>query len=328
MIYPEFLKEGSTIGIAAPSQGVGDKIDDFDKSLNTLRKKGWNIKETASVRNSGARSADAQTRGKELVSLFEDDQVDMVMSAAGGDFLYEILPYTDFNTMKMHPKWLMGASDPTGILYPYTTMCDVATIYGLNAGSYDVRPWHTYLRNNLKILSGDLIVQKSGTRRLSLPPFLAKSLEYDSDNIWELHGASEIHETGRCIGGCMDVLKDLIGTRFDGTHDFINKYHEDGFIWYLDNFSLSAESFYRTLLQMKYAGWFDRTRCILIGRVCFESSETGMTYSEAIDLAVPEIPVIFNADIGHTIPTMTMINGAIMVLDYAGRNGTISFELR
>lgn len=328
MIYPQFLKNGSTIGITAPSQGVGDKLADFDLSLNTLKERGWKILETPSVRNSGARSANAKTRGQELVSLFENDQVDMVMSAAGGDFLYEILPYTDFETMKKHPKWLMGASDPTGILYPYTTLCDTATIYGLNAGSYDVRPWHTYLENNLNILAGKPVVQKSSRRRLSKPPFLADSLAYDTDDIWQLHNASEIHVTGRCIGGCLDVLKDLIGTRYDGTRQFLNKYHNDGFIWYLDNFSLSAESFYRTLLQMKYAGWFENARCILIGRVCFESSETGMTYAEAIDLALKDIPVVFNADIGHTIPAMTMINGAIMHFDYADQIGTVSFDLR
>ena len=42
--------------------------------------------------------------------------------------------------MKKNPKWLTGASDPTGILYPYTTLCDVATIYGAKAGSYDIEP--------------------------------------------------------------------------------------------------------------------------------------------------------------------------------------------
>lgn len=327
MIYPEFLKKGSTIGITAPSQGVGEKIADFDFSLNTLKERGWKIKETPSVRNAGARSADAKTRGKELVSLFTDDQVDMVMSAAGGDFLYEILPYTDFQTMREHPKWLMGASDPTGILYPYTTLYDVATIYGMNAGSYDIRPWHTYQENNLRILSGENITQVSSPKRLSKPPFLADSFTYDVTDEWELHHGQKIHVSGRCIGGCMDVLKDLIGTRYDGTLNFINRYQKDGFIWYLDNFSLSAETFYRTLLQMKYAGWFDHARCVLIGRVCFESSETGLSYSEAIDQAIDSIPVVFQADIGHTIPAMTMINGAIMNLDYENNTGSISFEL-
>ena len=45
--------------------------------------------------------------------------------------------------------------------------------------------------------------------------------------------------TGRLIGGCIDVLKDIIGTKYDGTLDFIEKYKDDGIIWYFDNFALS-----------------------------------------------------------------------------------------
>ena len=59
MIYPEFLQNGSTIGIAAPSAGVGDDIADWEKSMKVLEKEGFEILETASVRNNDQRSADA-----------------------------------------------------------------------------------------------------------------------------------------------------------------------------------------------------------------------------------------------------------------------------
>ena len=41
MIYPSFLKKNDTIGISAPSAGVGRKLEDFDRSLQTLRRKGY-----------------------------------------------------------------------------------------------------------------------------------------------------------------------------------------------------------------------------------------------------------------------------------------------
>ena len=43
MIYPKFLNSGDTIGICAPSAGVGKKINEFEKSLNTLKKEGYKI---------------------------------------------------------------------------------------------------------------------------------------------------------------------------------------------------------------------------------------------------------------------------------------------
>ena len=327
MIYPSFLGKNGTIGISAPSAGVGRKLEDFDRSLATLRRKGYRIVETASVRINDMRGGSAEERAEELVSLFKNDDVDFVMAAAGGDFLFEILPYTDFRTMKKHPKWLMGASDPTGILFPYTTKYDVATIYGCNAGSYDVSPLPKFLKDNLKIISGDLPVQTSYKKYMKTPGFLAEKIEYDTSVKWQ-GTVDSLHTQGRCIGGCIDVLKDLIGTRFDGAKDFVRRYKDDGIIWYFDNFSMGAEIFYRTLLQMRYAGWFSHTKAVLVGRVLFESSDTGMTYGDALSLALPDIPVLYQADIGHTIPSMTMINGAILNIDYENHKSALTFSLK
>ena len=316
MIYPSFLGKNGTIGISAPSAGVGRKLEDFDRSLATLRRKGYRIVETASVRINDMRGGSAEERAEELVSLFKNDDVDFVMAAAGGDFLFEILPYTDFRTMKKHPKWLMGASDPTGILFPYTTKYDVATIYGCNAGSYDVSPLPKFLKDNLKIISGDLPVQTSYKKYMKTPGFLAEKIEYDTPVKWQGTGDS-LHTQGRCIG-----------TRFDGAKDFVRRYKDDGIIWYFDNFSMGAEIFYRTLLQMRYAGWFSHTKAVLVGRVLFESSDTGMTYGDALSLALPDIPVLYQADIGHTIPSMTMINGAILNIDYENHKSALTFSLK
>ncbi len=325
MIYPNFLKQGATIGICAPSAGVGRKIDSFDLSIETLKKQGYFIKETEHVRINDPRGGTAKQRGDELNQLFLDKDVDFVMCAAGGDFLNEMLPYITFSTLKKHPKFIMGASDPTSILYPYTTICDVATIYGCNAGSYDLRPLPKHLKNNLQIIQGNLIEQKSFSR-------------YQSEKPWEVDGylpktkvnyQATVHTldvAGRCIGGCIDGLKDIIGTKFDGTKQFIQKYKEDGFIWYFDNFALSAEGLYRTLIQMKYAGWFEYTKAIIVGRTLIESSETGMTYKEALQNITENIPLIYQADIGHTSPSMTMINGAILHLTYKNHKASFQFK--
>ena len=327
MIYPSFLKQGDTIGISAPSAGVGRKLDSFDLSLETLKKKGFNIKETEHVRVNDPRGGSAKERGDELNQLFKDNDVDFVMCAAGGDFLNEMIPYISFNTLKKHPKWIMGASDPTSILYPYTTLCDVATIYGCNAGSYDLRPLPKFLKNNLEIIQGNLIEQTSFSK-------------YQSDKPWEVEGyvpntkvtykatVDDLEVEGRCIGGCIDGLKDIIGTKFDGTKKFIQKYKDDGFIWYFDNFALSAENLYRTLIQMKYAGWFEYTKAIIVGRTLIESSETGMSYEEALQNITEDIPLIYQADIGHTSPSMTMINGAILHLSYHDHKASLKFECR
>lgn len=335
MRYPAFLKKNDQIGICAPSAGVGHKLESYEASLQVLKTEGYRILETDHVRLDDPRGGSARERAEDLKRLFEDDDVRMVMAAAGGDFLDEILPYVDFETMAAHPKWLMGASDPTGLLFPYTTLRDVATLYGCNAGSYDLLKdleetgaEGLLLRQNLAFLKGQVPVQESSDRHLGCPPFLAEEIRFDTPTIWK--GTVDSLETsGRCIGGCIDVLKDLIGTPFDGARQFAGRYGEkDGIIWYFDNFALSAEMLYRTFLQMGYAGWFEGTRAILVGRTLFEKSESGMTYDEAVRRAFGDrIPVIWEADIGHTLPHMTLINGAMVTLRYQGGKGNLAFRL-
>lgn len=71
--------------------------------------------------------------------MVTDDNVDMIMCAAGGDFALEMLPYVNSENILNNPKWIMGASDPTSLLYYVTTKLDIATLYGHNAGGYDVK---------------------------------------------------------------------------------------------------------------------------------------------------------------------------------------------
>ena len=104
MIYPRFLPEHATIGICAPSAGVGHKIESFEASLKVLRQQGWKTWETEHVRVNDLRGGNAKERAEELMSLFAVDSVDAVFSAAGGDFLSEILPYIDWQHLAGHPK--------------------------------------------------------------------------------------------------------------------------------------------------------------------------------------------------------------------------------
>ena len=136
----------------------------------------------------------------------------------------------------------------------------------------------------------------------------------------------DVDVNGRMIGGCIDVLKDIIGTKYDGTKEFISKYKEDGIIWYFDIFSLTAEDLYLLLIQMREAGWLDYLKGVIVGRVKYPNSFVEMTYQDALR-KVLDVPVIFNADIGHVAPKMTIINGSIATITSNNGKGTITQEL-
>ena len=227
MKYPKFLNENSTIGITAPSRGQGEKLEAFDKSLGHI-KENWKVKETPHVRAVGDVSAPPEVRAKELMDLFADDSVDMIMCASGGDFLTDMLPYLE--TDKITEKWVMGYSDPTNLLYTITTGSDIATMYGHNAGSFDSTHLYDSQKMVFEYLKGNILPQESY-------PFHEVDIEQRVEGDYALTEKTEwksltgdVDITGRMIGGCLDCLQYLPGTQFDHTKEFIEKYKEDGFI--------------------------------------------------------------------------------------------------
>lgn len=327
MIYPKFLKAGDTIGICAPSAGVGHKIEEFDKSLNNLRKEGYQIIETASVRNDSMPSNIPEIRGKEFNELLNDKKIDMIWSASGGDFMIEMLDFVDEEALIKNPKWFAGYSDPTSLLFHITTNFDIATIYGNNAGSFDMTNLHPSLKNALKILKGDIVKQESFEKceRVSVDSLDGYNL--DTEVHWKTPNG-EVDITGRLIGGCIDCLSFIIGTKYDGTAKFVEKYKDDGIIWYFDNFALKSEDLFNSLWHMKQAGWFKYAKGFVFGRTLFEGTMLDLSYEDAIKRSLgEEIPIVMDADIGHVAPKFTVINGAFgHVLANEGK-GSLKMEL-
>lgn len=328
MKYPKFLDNNDLIGVTAMSAGVGSYNEMFDLSIKNIKDSGFSVIETSSVRVDSFVSNTGEVRARELDELVCNDEVDMIMCACGGEFALEMLPYVNSDSILKNPKWIMGASDPTSLLYYVTTKLDIATMYGFNAGSFDMNNLHESNKVCLEYLKGNLVKQDSyelyesdKSNRTIDGYALDKKVIYENIN-------GDMDVTGRIIGGCIDVLKDLIGTKYDGTIDFIDKYKDDGIIWYFDNFSLSSDSFYRTLIQMREAGWFNYTKGVIVGRVTFPVINFDLSYQEAIRKAIPDIPVIFNADIGHIPPKMTVINGAICHVKSSNGVGSLEFELK
>ena len=326
MIYPQFLKKGDTIGICAPSAGVGRDLDEYLESIKVLKKQGYKIKETKSVRTNSKRSASAVQRAKEFYDLTSDKNVDMIMFAIGGDYMLEIMPFVEYDQLVKNPKWIMGMSDPTNILFDVTCGYDIATLYGFNGKNYSLKN-EKCQNDNLQIIQGNLIKQKSYDKYQSTKDRWNGIDEYNNDVKWI--SKKPIDVKGRIIGGCFDVILNHLGTFLDNTKTFVVRYAQNGIIWYFDIYSKTPLDVYLGLLQLKYAGLFNKCKCVLIGRVAIENIEDkNFDYHKAVDKALGNIPHIMEMDIGHTHPCMTIINGAIAHVKCKNGKGEISFELK
>ncbi len=336
MIYPKFLKPGDTIGICAPSKGIDPEDATFDTALNYLKNEGYNIVETENVRTGLSPAADVEIRAKEFNGLMQRDDIDFVYMASGGDYLIEILPYLDEEAIKEKvlngiTKYCCGYSDPTSLLYYLTTKFDIATMYGTNAGSLGRKPLNRCLQDAIRIIKGEIPVQDSFPKyeRVSFEELVANAgNDYilNTDDVW-LTPNGDVDIEGRLIGGCIDCLKYLIGTQFDFTKEFIEKYREDGIVWYFDNFALKSDDLYYTLWQMREAGWLKYTKGFVFGRTIIPHETEELTYVDAIKRALgDEIPIIMEADIGHVRPTFNLINGSIA--HFKSKDGKGSLEMK
>ncbi|MBQ9765898.1 MAG: LD-carboxypeptidase [Lachnospiraceae bacterium] len=329
MIYPKFLVPNDTIGITAPSGGCSSesKAAELDLSEKQLRNAGYRVVETPNSRLPGVVSSSGEVRAKELADLYNSPDVKAIICARGGDFLIDMLPYVDYELIKNNPKWIQGYSDPTSLLYSITTKLDIATIYSFNGGGYGFNKLDRSHKDSLSILRGDIPVQESypfyqGEEDGGLEEYI-----FTEPVEWEILNTDNINVNGRLIGGCMECLADIIGTPYEDTTKFIERYKEDGFIWYFDIFALRSEIVYNTLWHMKAAGWFNHAKAIIFGRVRFPGTFLDMTYQEAVVRALPDIPLIFNADVGHVAPRMTMINGSLATLKAADGKGSLAMKL-
>ena len=337
MIYPKFIKKGDTIATTAPSAGSECEMDKIklDLAKANLKKLGYKVVETKNCRTSECgRSASPKERGKQFDDAVKNNEVKAIICLSGGEFLVEMIPFVDFEAIKQKPKWIQGYSDPTGLLFSITTNLDIATIYGENFRSFAMEPMHASLINNLNLLSGKSLTQASFDKYEderkdfiigNEPYLLTKKVSWIN-----LNDETEIYMSGRMIGGCVDVLLSLIGTRFDGTLKFIEKYKDDGIIWYFDNCELSSEAIIRVMWQLKELGYFKHTKGIIFGRTGIEKSYYDISFKEAIKQSLSDlkVPIILEADIGHKPPRMTVINGAIAHINSKDGRGNIRFELK
>ena len=148
---------------------------------------------------------------------------------------------------------------------------------------------------------------------------------------WKTLDDKEVNVSGRIIGGCLDIIDSLAGTKYDGTKTFNEKYQDDGIIWYFDNCDLSMEDVIRTLWKLNELEYFKYTKLIIFGRFGNENSildydvKTALTDSVISSL---NIPIIYDSDISHKAPCLTIINGSIANVKCVKGKGEISFELR
>ena len=332
MIYPDFLDEGGRIGFIAPSFGCATEpyLSDFKESLLYFEGMGYKtvtgpncfLDEGIGISNTPEKCAE------EANDFFTGDKSDVIISCGGGELMCGILPYIDFEKIKgSKPKWFMGYSDNTNLTFLLNTLCDIASIYSVCASKF-TKDHHKCVDDAFDVLCGrklsvsnydkwykdapdggsadEVFVNEKTGDVYDVIPY--KQFIYNGNKKYDNASFS-----GRLVGGCMDCLVTLIGTKFDKTAEFANRYKDDGIIWFLESCDLSVMSIRRALWQMENAGWFENVKGFLIGRpLRFDDTFGDFDHYEAAlgILGKYNVPILMDLDIGHQFPQMPVISGA------------------
>lgn len=347
MRYPEFLKENGTIGFVAPSFGCAGEPyrTAFDSALKKFQamhyqcRLGENCYAAAGIGISNT----PQACGRELTEMYCAPDSDILISCGGGELMCEILAYVDFEKIAAaKPKWYLGYSDNTNFTFLQTTLCDTASVYGPCAGAFGMQTWHPAVSDTLSVLTGTSLTVNGydGWEKESL-----KTAE-DPTAVWNIteprilkcygpgqmtaQNAPDMQFSGRLIGGCMDCLVNLLGTKYDRVKAFNERYAKDGLIWFLESCDLNVMSIRRAMWQMENAGWFEHVKGFIIGRpLVFGQEMMGLDQYEAVMGIIRkyQVPVVMDADLGHLPPAMPIICGSIGNVQVKGNQMTLSMAL-
>lgn len=340
MRYGKSLPDHGTIGFVAPSFGCASEPykTQFLNAQEKWKAMGYQLDlgPNCYAQDGLGISSTPEACGRELTAYYVKPDNDCLISCGGGELMCEILDYVDFDTIRRaDPKWFMGYSDNTNMTYLLATLCDTASVYGPCAGSFGMEPWHQSLKDAMDILTGRTnrvrgyeLWEKEALKcedkpllpyHVTEPRALKKYPDQDSEFC------------GRLLGGCMDCLINLVGTKYDKTAEFAGRYQEDGIIWFLEACDLNVMSIRRAMWQMEHAGWFQHVKGFLIGRPYHYGEEImGLdAYQAVLEIAGKKnVPVVMDVDLGHLPPMMPVVVGSLGHVKVTGNEIEIQMDYK
>lgn len=325
LISPKKLRKGDLISIVSPSAGLGELFPHRVKDgISSLERMGFRVRvEKNALGRKGWVSGTIEERVADLHSAFSDPEVKCVMASIGGDHSNQLLKYLDFDLIRDNPKIFVGYSDISVLHYALCAKAGLRTFYGpcliSEFGEYpDVldytkesfsktltNGWFGEIRASEKWTDDflDWFNEENHTKE--------RSLHVSNGYEWWKDG----HAKGKILGGCVPSINHVLGTEYwidpKETLFFID-IPEGGPGEPMDMAAL--DSFFADLDNARV---FESVSGLIIGRPYKFSSELNSELKEMVLRYVKpyDYPVLFNANIGHCAPSITLPFGVLAEID-------------
>lgn len=328
------------VGIVSLSSGiVGESFIRFlsDIGIRRLKEFGLNVKFMPhALMGLDYIKAHPEKRAEDLLQAFRDPKIDMILCAIGGDDTYCLLPYLfDHHELEnaVSHKVFLGFSDTT-INHLMLHKVGLNTFYGqaFLPDICELSPeMHPYTRKYFEeLISTGTIKEITPSdvwyeeRKSFTPDQVGKLLTAHSNYGFELLQGPPVF-SGKILGGCIDSIFDLFnGERYADMPILCKKYRlfpdvEEwrGRILLLESSEEkpSPEKYNKALTYLKERGVFDAISGVLVGKPMDESY--AQEYKQLLTQVInkPDLPVVFNLNIGHSMPRCIIPFGIEAVVD-------------
>lgn len=280
--------------------------------------------------------AHPEARARDLLQALRDPGIDMILCAIGCDDTYRLLPYLfDHGELAdaARDKVFLGFSDTT-VNHLMLHKAGLRTFYG-QAFLPDICELDSEMLPYTRRYFEELIA--TGTIREIAPSdtWYEGRPAYTPDQVgaplvthpnrgFELLQGPAVF-SGKILGGCIDSLHDLFcGDRYTDMPELCRKYRlfpnaDDwkGRILLLESSEekMPPEKYRRSLEYLRAAGVFDAVSGVLVGKPMDEVHAEA--YRELLVKTVdrPELPIVFNLNVGHALPRCIIPFGVDAVVD-------------
>jgi muramoyltetrapeptide carboxypeptidase LdcA involved in peptidoglycan recycling len=315
--YPAPLRPGAIIGVTAPSSGVRAECERrLVACVDAVRSRGFEVRLGDCLRGGGIVTADAATRAGELNRMLADPDIAAIVPPWGGELLIDLLDRVDFSAAS--PTWLVGYSDISTLLLPYTLRTGVATLHApcFMEARFRAPDGLAHFLDVLALPAGAALTQTAATRYQTDWPSYERyahaerwNLEHPTRWKWLGHedDGATLTVSGRLLGGCLETIAMLPGTPFGDVPGF-----DGDVLFYFEVCEDAAPAVCRMLHHLRHAGWFRRASAILVGRTRAPAGH-GLDQHGAVVHALGDldIPIVYDVDVGHVAPQACFVNGAL-----------------
>lgn len=324
---PPRLSRGDTIGVVSPSSGIAKLFPHrVEGGVNMLKSLGYEVKlSNHALEMNGWVSASPEERAEDINVMFADDSIKGMICMIGGMHANQILKYIDYDLVKQNPKIFIGYSDITVLHYAFATKANLQTYYGpcLISEIAEYPKMHDYtLRYMLKVITDSAFSENIEPSSEYTEELLDWSKKDDQKRPRKMTKSSgytwwrEGKATSQIIGGCFPTVQNLVGT--DYWIDPVDK------IFFIDIPESSPGQAYSqaeldvTLANLDNIGFFNSLKGLIIGRPAQYTEMMVKKLKEMIFYYIKETdyPVLYNVNIGHVAPIITVPIGSRVTLDY------------